>query len=76
MNQGFVGTMWWCWGDLEGELRDKKFSQWQKGWDGMNFGVERPREEDVKTGEWVVGEDGAELWIEGRDEDAIFRFVR
>lgn len=76
LNPGFVGTTWWCWGDLEGDLRDKKFSQWQKGWDGINVGVEKPGEEEEEKEDWVLGEDGTELWVEGSDEEAVFRFVK
>ncbi len=31
INPGYLGTAWWCWGDLEGDLKDKKFSAWQEG---------------------------------------------
>lgn len=54
LSKGYVGTMWWCWGDL----KKKKSSGWRKGWDGYNLGgVEKPR--GRKGGEeeagWVVG---------------------
>ena len=31
---GYVGTTWWCWEGLDGELQGKKLSAWQ---DGINF---------------------------------------
>lgn len=74
LNDRYVGTMWWCWGDLEGDLRDKKFSQWRKGWEGGNSGVEKPSDEEMME-EWVVGENVAELWVEGSNEEAVFQFV-
>lgn len=77
MSDGYVGTPWWCWGDLTGDLRSQKFSAWQKGWQGRNLGVEKPSAEEMerKGGEWVVGEDVAELWVEGKSDEAVFRFV-
>ena len=76
----YVGTMWWCWGDLEGDLKEKKFSEWRKGWEGWNFGVDEPEKELVEREGWVVGEDLEELWLEDRtagDDDGrvVFKFV-
>lgn len=72
-----MGTTWWCWGDLDGDLRGKKFSPWRKGWEGRNVGVEKPSKEEMdgEGGEWVVGEDLRELWVEGRNDHAVFQFV-
>ncbi len=80
LDPGYVGTMWWCWGDLEGDLKGKKFSEWRKGWDGWNFGVEEPGKELVEKEGWVVGEDPEQLWVEDRtagDDEGrvVFKFV-
>lgn len=77
MSDGYVGTTWWCWGDLNGDLRGKKFSAWQKGWEERNVGVEKPGKEEMEGegGDWVVGEDLAELWVEGKSDEAVFQFV-
>ncbi|KAL1981211.1 hypothetical protein VTN96DRAFT_2963 [Rasamsonia emersonii] len=69
MHDGFVGTMWWCWGDVDGNLKEKKLHAWQRG---MNLGnAEKPSEEEVEKEGWVLGEDPAELefidqsgWVE------------
>lgn len=37
MDARHVGSMWWCWGDLDGDLKGKRFSEWRRGWDGWNF---------------------------------------
>lgn len=66
LDPGYVGTMWWCWGDLEGDLKEKSFSEWRKGWDGYNFGVDEPGKDVVDREGWVVGEDPEELWVEDR----------
>lgn len=74
LSEGYVGTMWWCWGDLEGDLRKKKSSGWKKGWDGYNLGgVEKPRgrdEGDEEAG-WVVRENPEELWVEDRTNGRV-----
>ena len=71
MNPGHVGTMWWCWGDLEGDLREKKFSQWRRGWDGWNFGVEKPNPDVIEKEGWVLGEDLDRLWFEDTTSNGI-----
>lgn len=85
LDPAYVGTMWWCWGDLNGDLKDRKFSEWRKGWEGWNFGggVEKPEKELVEKEEWVVGEDPEQLWVEDRTAGAgddntgrvVFKFV-
>lgn len=76
MNPGYVGTSWWCWGDWQHDLKDKKFSEWRRGWDGYNFGVEKPEPDVVEREGWVLGEDPAELWFEDRSPDGVsFTFV-
>lgn len=25
MSDGYIGTSWWCWGDLKGDLKGKPF---------------------------------------------------
>lgn len=47
-------------------MEGKKFSEWRKGWEGWNFGVEELGKDVVEREGWVVGEDPEELWIEDR----------
>lgn len=66
---GMVGTSWWCWGGLDGELKDKRLSaccDWQYC------------SEPKPTGdEWVTGCSPKELVFVDQTEDATasFRFV-
>ncbi|KAK7699637.1 hypothetical protein SLS57_012349 [Botryosphaeria dothidea] len=69
LNDGFVGTTWWCWGALEGELREKRLSPWHEG-----MRSEITPKPDVGD-EWVLGSDPAELVFEDRTADSSFRFV-
>jgi hypothetical protein len=66
---GAIGTGWWCWGGLDGELKDKRLSAWREG---LGY-TPKP------TGdEWVYGRHPMELVFEDRteSEDASFQFVQ
>lgn len=69
MAGGAIGTSWWCWGGLEGELEDRRLSAWREG---LNYqSTPKPMGD-----EWVVGRDPRELVFEDQTEDASFRFVQ
>ncbi|KAI4118162.1 MAG: hypothetical protein LQ338_007451 [Usnochroma carphineum] len=73
INPDYLGTTWWCWGDLEGDLKDKKFSAWQEG---INFEkAEKPSPEQVEEEGWILGANPAELAFEDKTGDAEFVFV-
>ncbi|KAL8936590.1 MAG: hypothetical protein Q9216_004851 [Gyalolechia sp. 2 TL-2023] len=73
VSSGYLGTKWWCWGDLEGELKDKKLSAWQEG---INFGkAEKPSPEQIEEEGWVLGANPAELAFEDKTGDIKFEFV-
>ncbi|KAI4189809.1 MAG: hypothetical protein LQ346_005057 [Caloplaca aetnensis] len=73
INSGYLGTTWWCWGDLEGDLKDKKLSAWQEG---INFEkAEKPTPEQIEKEGWVLGANPAELAFEDKTGSAQFRFV-
>lgn len=69
LNDGHIGTSWWCWGGLDDDLKGKKLSAWHEG---MRPEI-MPRPE-VDDG-WVLGCNPMELVFEDRTEDACFRFV-
>ncbi len=70
-SEGGLGTFWWRWGDLEGELGGKKFmsDEWFDGerGDGDGDGKGREREEWVKS----EGENGFGLTMEVENEAEI-----
>ncbi|USW53398.1 hypothetical protein Slin15195_G067170 [Septoria linicola] len=70
LRDGFVGTSWWCWGDLEGELKEKRLSAWHEG-----LRAEIMPKPDVDNEAWVFGCNPIELIFEDRTEDSSFRFV-
>ena len=58
-------------GDLEEDLKDKKFSVWCHGCELLNEGVEKPDQENG----WVL-EDPTELWIQDGDSRGVeFKFA-
>ncbi|KAI1265801.1 hypothetical protein F5Y18DRAFT_28652 [Xylariaceae sp. FL1019] len=52
MGKGYIGTLWWCWGDMETDLKDKKLHVWREG----AYGSEKPGDDFVKDGNWMLGE--------------------
>ncbi|KAL9003572.1 MAG: hypothetical protein Q9188_003572 [Gyalolechia gomerana] len=69
----YMGTTWWCWGDLEGNLKDKKLSARQEGIHFEN--AEKPSPERVEEEGWTLGANPAELAFEDTTGDAEFEFV-
>jgi len=67
-SEGALGTFWWRWGDMEGELKEKKFTsdEWYDGEKG-------DKHEDVMGEEWVKseGENGFGLTMEIENEAEI-----
>ncbi|KAL8951563.1 MAG: hypothetical protein Q9222_002473 [Ikaeria aurantiellina] len=55
-SEGGLGTFWWAWGDLEGELRDKKFGndEWFDEEEGRSLDDEE--KEAGKGEDWVYPE--------------------
>lgn len=73
MNPDYFGSMWWCWGDLDGDLKGKKLSAWQEG---INFDrAEKPTPDEVEKEGWVLGENPAELTFEDRGGYTEFQLV-
>jgi hypothetical protein len=60
MREDCIGTMWWCWGDLEGDLKGKKLHCFSEGF-CIAGSEERPSEEEVEKEGWVTGEDVSKL---------------
>ena len=60
LNDGYVGATWWCWGDLDEELRDKKMHAFAKDTIGLWHGDE-PNVSALEDEGWVVGEKRAQL---------------
>lgn len=74
VNERYIGTSWWCLGDLEGVLRDKKFHSWTTD----EFGEQRPDDNFLRKGNWVLGRNPKELyWKVDKDsnEEAVFEIV-
>lgn len=74
LQDGYVGTTWWCWGDLDGSLKESKLSEWHEGMRPGN-GIQKPSVTDLEGGKWTVGCDPIELVFEIQKTDAVFRFV-
>jgi hypothetical protein len=68
--------MWWCFGDLNGDLHDKKFHSWLLD---SRQESDRPSDDFLWDGDWVLGEeegeDGPKLDVVLQDQDAVFEIV-
>lgn len=69
LNAKYLTTSWWCFGDLNDDLKAKKFHAWMID-DGR---VEtRPSDEFLREGNWVLGEESQELgWILEKGAETI-----
>ena len=60
LREDYVGTTWWCWGDLRNGLKSKKFYAFLKGtcltWNG-----DGPNNKETKKENWVIGDDVAQI---------------
>jgi hypothetical protein len=63
MEEDYIGTMWWCWGDLEGDLKGKKLHCFSEGF-CIAGSEERPSEEEMQREGWITGEDVSKLVFE------------
>ncbi|KAK8015635.1 hypothetical protein PG991_008523 [Apiospora marii] len=82
INHGYMGTIWWCWGDLETDLRDKRLHRWHQS--DFALAGEKPDEDELarQGGNWVLGEDPRFLdWVdvteaeEGQGQKVRFQIV-
>lgn len=71
LREGYIGTSWWCWGDLDAGLKNKRLSAWHAG-----MRSEIMRRPEIVGDDWVLGCNRVELVFEDRTEDSTFRFVR
>ncbi|KAI3395314.1 hypothetical protein diail_1470 [Diaporthe ilicicola] len=76
VNKKFLKVLWWCFGDLNGDLRDKKFHPWLL--DSCQES-DRPSDDFLRDGGWVLGEeengDGPKLDVVLQDQDAVFEII-
>lgn len=76
VNKKFLKVVWWCFGDLDGDLRDKKFHPWLL--DSCQES-DRPSDDFLRDGDWVLGEeegeDGPILDAVLQDQTAVFEIV-
>nr|OQO27597.1 hypothetical protein B0A51_05227 [Rachicladosporium sp. CCFEE 5018] len=61
LHEGYVGALWWCWGDLDGDLRDKKLNVFQQGGHTKICPLREPSVGGIKREKLVLGEEIAHL---------------
>lgn len=73
-------VIWWAFGDLQGDLKGKRFAKWQlpdeEGqMDDIMPGDEEPDIDRMQAEGWVFSERHDNLTANGNDEGAVFEFV-
>lgn len=73
INKDYFGTRWWCWGDQESDLKDKRLHAWRPPYDIED----KPDDEFLRKGNWVLGEEPMTFhWeIVNQDSAAMFEVV-
>lgn len=71
---------WWAFGDIEGDLKDKKFAKWQlpdekEGMTDVMPGEYEPDIDRMQAEGWIFSERHDKLTISGNTDDAVFEFV-
>lgn len=64
LSPGRLQPQWWCWGDLQGNLKGKNLHAWAKGGSYLSYYEEPPSEEEIEEGGYVLGEDADRIKIE------------
>lgn len=66
VNKRRMESDWWCWGDLEDDLKGKKLHAWQKGvyYNYCVYEEPPPSKEEIEKENYVLGEDPDELSFE------------
>ncbi|KAK6433723.1 hypothetical protein LTR95_010100 [Oleoguttula sp. CCFEE 5521] len=61
IHPGYVGCLWWCWGGLNDDLKDKKLNVVKKGERTTICAPLRPSDAEIEREKWVLGEDVSHL---------------
>ena len=64
IEERYLRTDWWCWGDLEGDLKDKKLHYWTPDY----ISEPKPDDDFVRDGNWVLGKESRALGFEDKTE--------
>ncbi|KAI5924890.1 hypothetical protein F4810DRAFT_709082 [Camillea tinctor] len=78
INPAFLGAVWWCWGDIETDHRNKRLHAWTPSAKAPGGGRRRrPSEDSVRRGNWVLSEAPTSLHFEDVTEGgrATFEIV-
>ncbi|PYH65827.1 uncharacterized protein BO88DRAFT_490233 [Aspergillus vadensis CBS 113365] len=54
---GRCEVLWWCWGDVEGDLKGMNLHTWSEGGNYLCSFDERPSEDEIEKGNYILGGD-------------------
>ncbi|OJI87894.1 hypothetical protein ASPTUDRAFT_207099 [Aspergillus tubingensis CBS 134.48] len=64
VNHGRCEVLWWCWGDVEGDLKGKNLHTWSQGGSYLCSSDDRPSEKEIRKGNYLLGGDVDKFKVE------------
>ncbi|RDH32308.1 hypothetical protein BDQ94DRAFT_171074 [Aspergillus welwitschiae] len=64
VNHSRCDVLWWCWGDVDGDLKGKDLHTWSQGGNYLCPFDERPTEAEIEEGNYILGGDVDKFEVE------------
>ncbi|PWY68714.1 hypothetical protein BO83DRAFT_418642 [Aspergillus eucalypticola CBS 122712] len=75
VNNNRCEVLWWCWGDVEGDLKGKNLHTWSQGGNYLCSFDERPSEEEIGEGNYVLGGDVDKFEVEDQTGSLTMKMI-
>ncbi|GAQ45775.1 hypothetical protein AtubIFM55763_010167 [Aspergillus tubingensis] len=75
VNHGGCEVLWWCWGDVEGDLKGKNLHTWSEGGNYLCSFDERPSEKVIEGGNYILGGDVDKFEVEDQTGPVAIRMI-
>ncbi|OJZ83053.1 hypothetical protein ASPFODRAFT_306366 [Aspergillus luchuensis CBS 106.47] len=75
VNHGRCEVLWWCWGDVEGELKGKNLHTWSQGGNYLCSLDDRPSELEIREKNYILGGDVDKFKVEDQTGPIAIRMI-
>ncbi|OJJ66422.1 hypothetical protein ASPBRDRAFT_49056 [Aspergillus brasiliensis CBS 101740] len=75
VNPGRCEVLWWCWGDVEGDLKGKDLHTWSQGGNYLCSFDERPTDEEIEQGNYILGGDVDKFEVEDQTGPIAIKII-
>ncbi|GKZ21577.1 hypothetical protein AbraIFM66951_005217 [Aspergillus brasiliensis] len=75
VNPGRCEVLWWCWGDVEGDLKGKDLHTWSQGGNYLCSFDERPTDEEIERGNYILGGDVDKFEVEDQTGPIAIKII-